>query len=64
MTNPHVNRLAQQKSSVVEVHLARWPEPPRSLMSMPGMREWWKEMVAIREKDQETLYKMALTKQP
>lgn len=63
MSNTNVQRLAQQKSSVVEVHLTPWPEPPASIMSFPGMKEWWQQMLLCRERDQEQLYKMALTKQ-
>lgn len=58
-----VQRLAQKKSSVTEIHLSHWPDPPRSLMSMPGMKEWWDQMKLIRERDLEMLYRMSLTKQ-
>lgn len=65
MPNPNINveRFALKKNSVTEAHWPRLPRPPKSIMSFPGMEQWWKDVQLTEERQQEMLYRLSLTKQ-
>lgn len=57
-----IRRLALQRTRVTEIHLAPLPEPPVALLRIPGVADWWKQMLATRERDQQQIYLALLTK--
>lgn len=63
MPNINVERLAQQKIRVTEVHLSGLPDIPPSLLKFPGVKEWWNQMKLMRERDQEAFNRLILNRE-
>lgn len=62
MPNINIERLAQQKTRITEVHLPPIPDVPVSLLKFPGVQEWNRQLKLMRERDQEQLYRALLNK--
>lgn len=63
MPNINIERLAQPKIRITEVSLSPWPDPPQSLMSFPGFKDWWKQMLLCRERDKEAFNRLLLNRE-
>lgn len=63
MPNINIQRLAQQKIRITEVHLAPLPELPRELLRVQGFAEWWKQLKLMRERDQEAFNRLLLNRE-
>lgn len=62
MPNINIERLAQQKTRITEIHLPPIPDVPASLLKFPGVKEWNQQLKLMRERDQEQLYRALLNK--
>lgn len=62
MPNINIERLAQQKTRVTEVHWPPYVSLPASLLKFPGAAEWDRQMRLNKEREQEQLYRALLNK--
>lgn len=60
--NVNIERLAQPKVRITELHLPPIPDVPASLLKFPGVKEWNQQLKLMRERDQEQLYRALLNK--
>lgn len=59
MGNPlQVSRTARRNDRVKEFILSPLPNPPEQMMKLPGVREWWDQMVLTRERDVQSISRL------
>ena len=56
-----LSRLSLRKDQILELNLAKLPEPPDGMMKLPGVARWWSDMVLARERDTQAFYRMVHT---
>lgn len=61
--NINIQRLAQPKIRITEIHLAPLPALPRELLHVPGFAAWWKALKLMRERDQEAFNRLLLNRE-
>lgn len=54
-----LSRRSLRRDQVLELHLAPLPVPPEAMLKLPGVREWWEQMMLARERDQQALHRWA-----
>jgi hypothetical protein len=53
-----LSRLSLRQDQIIELNLDRLPEPPASMMKLPGVASWFNQMKLARERDTQALYRM------
>lgn len=53
-----LSRLSLRQDQIIELNLDRLPEPPPSMMKLPGVASWFNQMKLARERDTQALYRM------
>ena len=56
-----LSRLSLRKDQILELNLAKLPDPPDGMMKLPGVARWWSDMILARERDTQAFYRMVHT---
>lgn len=53
-----IRRNARRVERVQEFVLAPLPTPSEQMLKLPGVREWWNQMVLTRERDVQSINRL------
>jgi len=53
-----LSRHSLRRDQVLELHFAQLPTPPAAMLKLPGVAEWWREMLIQDERRIQAFHRM------